>query len=192
MIPKHGWLPRDLSLKDSWLEKHPDNPLQQDLPTRFEEFTLGFDVATTLGAGYALDAACGFEPGIHIFPYLLSEAGYEVEALDKEPKHMDMPSDPRVTRKLQDIADLSQYADNEFPLVVCISVLEHVQHAKREVIVDELFRVARDAVLITTDDLQPKLLAQWATDRGWQAGEYDDADSAQRTKPPVSYLIAIP
>ena len=159
----YGWLSkRDDITRD---ETHFGIPLRQDPPlqTRWEEFQFVKEVLAELPTGLLIDAACGFEPGVHIMPEIAASLGWEVIALDKvKPLPIGafkkpFPKNEKILRVQDDILDLS-YPDNHFDAYICISALEHLTGDMRLRILIEAWRVLRPkgTLIVTMDEKNPR------------------------------------
>lgn len=159
----YGWLTHNPHIirEASWF----GIPLRQDppLPTRWEEFTFVASLLRVFPPGRVLDAACGFEPGVHIMPEIMSSLGWEVEAVDlTEPLEIGafgegFPEDPRIRRSLGDITDLKEFEDASMDAYVCVSVFEHLEPHDMVKALREAFRVLKPEGLfvLTMDELDP-------------------------------------
>lgn len=99
-----------------------------------------------------LDAATGYVNTWHMLPYILVN-GYperHVTTIDANEGTLKMPPHPQVTRHVGDITKLP-FEDNSFDTVCCISVLEHLNDADRELAAKEFLRVARNRLVLTAD-----------------------------------------
>ena len=156
-----GWLAQDLSLpaenhgvlvpRWSALENAP-------FPTRTEEY---WWLAASLEAaerGTVLDAGSGFNPEIHLAPYILGNMGFDVLAVDQNPLTMQMPPHQCVTRAQGDICALSELCDNAFSYWICISTLEHMTYEEQHDALLEAKRLLKPGghVLVTTDETEPE------------------------------------
>lgn len=158
----YGWLPHlsRIVRDESWF----GIPLRQDppLPTRWEEFTFVRDVLDSVEPGRVLDAACGFEPGVHIMPEIAARLGWDVEALDLNPPMtsgafgVGFPEDPRISRVIGDMTSTS-YADASFDAYLSVSVLEHLTSLDAIRSIAEAYRVLRPGGLfiLTMDNMEP-------------------------------------
>lgn len=71
-------------------------------------------------------------------------------------KHRDNIPSGRVTFKVMD-AQRMDFRDNEFEVVLCLSVIEHIpSYEKRLELIREMARVSSDFVIITTTDIDNK------------------------------------
>lgn len=184
----YGWLAKDTSIErnDSWFGV----PLQHDLPTRWEEFTFAREQAAERFSGYAIDAGSGANPQQHILPLILERLGWNIVAIDKDPRSAKMPSGDRLERVVADMRLMpivGAWADAIFS----ISVLEHVSESDRREFVAEAARVADVGALlvVTADQLQPaELTALFAND--FDVGDEIPFDG-EHLSPKVSFVTGV-
>jgi ubiquinone/menaquinone biosynthesis C-methylase UbiE len=180
-----GWLSvrDDIVRDDSWFGVH----LQPDLPTRWEEFDLARTFAKQLKPGRAWDAGTGVTANQHILPMILAGMGWDVVASDIDPRTLEMPSHPNVTREVGDLT-YPPYPDSSFDAVFCISTLEHLRDSDREMFMKQADRVLKPGgvICITADELAPA----WLLGRlpGYHHGERV-ADGVDLS-PAVSFVLA--
>jgi len=150
--------------------------------TRAEEFRLARDKAKAWNGYRALDAATGYVPNWHVFPYILAALSYTVNTIDNDIRTMDMPHNSRVTRKVGDIANLP-YLSRAFDFVSCISVLEHCGRDTQTGFAKEAARVITDGglLVVTADNypgMDPSALANLFKE-DFDIGEYN-GDETER------------
>jgi len=157
----YGWLaPRPgIPRTDEWFGL----PLQKTLETRWEEFTFVRD--TLRGVKHesvedwgAIDAGCGFEPGVHIMPEIMARAGWHVTAVDLKSGCMPMKDHPLIDRVKGDMLD-TPYADSSFDAYVSVSVLEHLSIKDREQAMTEATRLVKPGglLVVTMDGCWPRM-----------------------------------
>lgn len=158
-----GWLAQDLTLpahnhgvyvpRWSALEQAP-------FPTRTEEYWF---VARHLDAaprGFVMDAGTGFNPEIHLLPYILGEMGFAVLAADNNPHTLSMRAHPEVLRCWAHINAMPARLENVFDYWVCVSTLEHLSGDEQ----DATFRTAHRLLkpggyaLMTMDEIEPAVV----------------------------------
>jgi SAM-dependent methyltransferase len=183
MTPAHGSLGRD-----SFRGPIEGVTFDTSLPTRNEEYGLLARVFRAEQPCFVVDAGTGYIPEWHVAPYILRNLGHPVLAIDNEPAHMHMPSDPAINRVLGDMTDIPA-ADGTVDAVVCISVLEHCSADVRAAFAAEAHRILRsDGLLfITADDFDPD---SWsALLPGFDCGLRRDI-GGEPLVPTVSYVLA--
>lgn len=156
----YGYLPPNPSIPRD--ETAFGRPLRPDLPTRFEEFQFVRDeLRHTLAAHpwdrpSLLDAACGFEPGVHIFPEIAEADGWFVRAVDLKEPWPGFPPSKYILRTKADITE-PYFAPESFVAAVCISALEHMTPETQLAAVKEIWRVTRPGgrVVLTIDGADP-------------------------------------
>ena len=128
----------------------------------------------------ALDVGFGLGYGLNI---LAIKAG-SVSGVDVDPKALEYCRNTIIGRnpRLDHLAVYDGYAlpfpDNHFHLVTCVDVLEHVEDYHR--FLDELLRVARRGVFISTPNRRPEYTNKDGTPknywhlREWSFAELDD------------------
>lgn len=103
-----------------------------------------------------LDVGCGLGYGMDIMSARASEVhGVDVDekAVKYATKHA-KSNNPKISQiKVYDGYNLP-YKDNEFDVITCVDVLEHVEDYDR--FIDELLRVSKRAVLISTPNRRPE------------------------------------
>jgi hypothetical protein len=159
--------------------------------TRPEEYDF---VLNNLGPSqFVLDAACGWHPHWHILPELMADNAYFVLAMDGNAEMLyNFPPQPQVVRMMGDICGMP-FANQQFPTVICISVLEHLPPSYQYRAFNELIRVTQDRLIITADASNPETMAQFVEARGFDAGEEinQEGDPLQnKENTPVAYLVA--
>lgn len=188
-----GWLSKNLELPANnhgiiiprWSVKE-----QAPFPTRTEEFWFIAAALEEAPRGRVLDAGTGFNPEIHLLPYILGNMGFPVTALDRNPETRHMPRHRQVHRLVGDMLALP-HPDATFQYWVCVSTLEHLPMPAVERALVEMYRVLAPGgtALLTTDETDPALLAQWFQAFGMDSGAVQPLQGAPLT-PRVSWAIA--
>lgn len=164
---EHGWLMRNDELP--WVI----NGVSVDPATRTrrEEYTWALDMVrryAKAGPRLSLDAATGYVPTWHMWPYILSAETEPtiIFTCDHDERTMSMPYCDNVVREMGDLMALP-YTRGQFDIVTCISTLEHLTPHDAQQAAYELHRVlAPGAVLIVTADEAPWLPALWGFSSG--------------------------
>lgn len=183
-------MPYGFLSENSSIERTPEwfgIPLREDLPTRWEEFTFGAKVLQSREPGSLLDAACGFEPGVHIFPQIAASLGWRVKALDLQPPWEGYPEDPLIERLTGDITALP-FADSTFDAAVCISALEHMEPEVQKRGLEEMVRVCKPGATfaLTIDRVSPLPYVEFL--RGLVYFDYEEPFRGVHLEPAVSFL----
>lgn len=113
------------------------------------------DTLRTRSPGRLLDAACGFEGGVHIFPEIAGHDGWKVDAVDLQAP-VGIPTHPNVTRWKADIC-VPWNPPRAYDAYVNISVMEHLTPEDRTAaIVAATVMLKRGGIfVITMDELPP-------------------------------------
>jgi SAM-dependent methyltransferase len=163
-------------------------------PTRREEYHWAVSVVratTTLPERdlVILDAGCGFDPTIHLFPYMLAKFAGLVLAVDANPEHMQMPVAPGIFRLMGDITRPSG-AQACVDIYTCISVLEHLPAELRMSAFIAAFEILKPGglLIMTADEVSPVALNGWAKAVGFETGPITEGTSD--LSPGVSWLVA--
>lgn len=140
-------------------------------PTRREEYWFMRNFFSQLKPSKVIDAGTGFDPGVHIAPYILVGVGHMVEAVDLDPGK-DYPLHPMVQRSVADIETLAPFADNSFAHWVSISVIEHMGENGGQRAIDQAYRVIRPGgfALVTADCHNPERLNAMLGLAGFETG----------------------
>jgi len=196
MIPSYGWLAHrpDIVRDETWF----GIPLRQDppLPTRWEEFTFARDALASREPGVVLDAACGFEPGVHIMPEIAASLGWHVEAVDLTPPlptgafGVGYPEHELIQRWVGDIIKLP-YETASIDAYMCISAFEHMAVETRVLALQEAIRVLRlgGIFILTMDWLEPAGYVE-ALSPGFDFGE-EIPFEGEPLNPKVSFLLGV-
>lgn len=161
-----------------------------EFPTRREEYWFVATVLADAPRGTLLDAATGFNPEIHVLPYILGNMGFAVTAIDGNPKVREMPLHRQVLHAQANVLRLPLHMDNSFDYTVCISTLEHMPFDAQHACTMELFRVLKPGgyALFTTDENEPELLQGYFQERGWLVGTTHEFQGEQ-LEPRVSWAV---
>lgn len=149
----YGWL----SKRD--LPPHVNGiPLDPELPTRREEYTLVYESVLSLTPGYAVDLGAGYTPERHIASPVLASLGWSVIAMDNNPRILEMPPNPRIKWLHKDFLEAAPYLNRD--LAVCISVLEHLEPEERRKAAENITNIVKDGgtLIVTADEFQPEEL----------------------------------
>lgn len=185
-----------MDLGHGWLAKDPQAPatlagvsFDATLPTRREEYGLVYDAVATLPAARCVDLAAGYVPGWHVAPEILAALGWKVDAVDIDPRSAEMKHCNGVRRIVADMT-ATGLLDGRYPLVLSISVLEHVNDEERRRVAAEAARLAAPGALLvaTADEVPPETLASWFTSRFDTGSLRPDPD--EHLSPRVSYVVA--
>lgn len=174
------WLLRDDSLP--WTVN--GIPVDPATRTRREEYTWAL---AQLDGSLILDAATGYVPTWHMFPYIACNVPIPrtVVACDLDPRQQDMPTHPAVVRMHASLLSLP-YLDAQFDTVCCISTLEHLRPEEAGAAARELLRVCKPGGrMVLTADLAPWLPTLFGLPPG-----SDSADDP-KLSPPVYALAFI-
>ncbi len=94
-----------------------------------------------------LDAGCG---GGSLMIRLAAAGEYALHGIDvSEPGIEHLVKNLRMSAEAGSITDMPQFADDQFDLVICSEVLEHLDDQQVETAVSEIFRVAKRNVILT-------------------------------------------
>jgi SAM-dependent methyltransferase len=147
----YGWLSkRDLPPEVNGI------PLDPDLTTRREEYTLVYETAKDLPPGLAVDVGCGYTPERHIAAPILASLDWAVRAIDSNPRVLEMPPHRFIAWQQKDFTT----ALTETPcytLAVCISVLEHLSKEDQQKAAQNITDSVVDGgtLIVTADEMQP-------------------------------------
>lgn len=165
-------------------------------PTRREEYHWAADVVvrhadrwTDIYNPVVLDAGCGYDPTIHLFPYMIAPYASIVLAVDGNPEHLKMPAAPGIFRLVGDIAQPTGY-EACVDVWTCISVLEHMAPTQQRDALDGAFKILKPGglLVVTADVANPILLQALAIGAGFEVGPITEGESD--LDPKVSYLVA--
>ena len=189
-----GWLPSDQGPPEDVAGVHV--PVWSAIenapfPTRrceYRWFAKQFEAAPR---GTVLDAGAGFNPEIHLMPQILGNLGFDVLAVDAEPLSLQMPLHLKVRRYCGDLCDLP-FAPASFDYWVCVSVLEHMEEAAKLAALEEAFWLLKPGgyALLTTDETEPSLVAEWLTATGFSLGVTDNIPPPSPLSPRVAFAVA--
>lgn len=159
-------------------------------PTRIEEFGFVWQQLEHWPRGRVLDAGAGYNPEVHVLPWITANMGYDVVALDANAEALAMPKHALVERILGDIT-LLDLPDDSFDVWCCISVLEHMRESDKALALHEAFRVLRSGglALLTTDHTPPEETTEWFRSAGFLTGPVEQP-LGPMLNPPVSYIVA--
>lgn len=190
METRHGWLARNPAAPAVLANVVFDG----SYPTRREEYGFLHDALKTLAERWdqlsALDAGCGYNPAIHVAPYIAGNLGLWVEAIDTDLAHLAMQFHPNIRRTFGSLA-ATPFQDGTFDVVYSISTLEHCPPLVQQRFIVEAFRLLKPGgyLLLTMDEIEPDVLAGMFAPL-FDVGEERPFDPDDMLSPRVSYLIA--
>jgi len=189
MIISARWLEPRPELSRDFREVHIDEVHK----TRVEEFTFVRDtLLDTWNVNEIMDAGTGFAVGAHMLPYILGDCGYQVYAVDKDPRTLEMPEHESVSRILADICDLMIPGDC-VDAWVCVSVLEHLTSEQVGQALDEGYRMLRPGglAIVTMDNASPEKLTALLQEHDFAVGSPDPTEPDTPLSPPVGAIVAM-
>lgn len=152
-VVDNRWLTYDPSLPD---EINFVSVPRKDTKTRVEEYHYALSMYRAAGKPLKiLDAGAGYVPNWHVLPYILvtERARARVCAVDNDSRSLNMPPHPNIRRDIGDMTSLP-YGTNAFNFIACISTLEHLAAADRQLAMVELQRVLEPGgmIVVTADN----------------------------------------
>ena len=167
-------------MSTGWLAQEPDGPDTLEgyrldratFPTRYEEFSFVLRTLAHERPGVAVDAGSGFNPEIHLLPYLLARRGWYTIATDVNPESLRMPGSDRVNRLLEDMSLGWSTRGLDADAWTCVSTLEHLQSAQQFMAIDTAFATLRPGgiAVVTTDFMAPGRLRALLRFGGFEVG----------------------
>lgn len=174
-----GWLAQSDSngefLADIWVPRFSQGTVDDEAgavwPTRIEEYRWLAQQLEHWPRGKLLSVGAGFNPEIHVLEYVLANMGYDVVAVDENPRALHMPHANGVQRVLADLCVLP-FAAESFDVWTCVSVLEHLSAEQQTQAFAEAFRVLKPGgiALLTTDETEPAAINTLAKQAGFLTG----------------------
>lgn len=173
--------PFDLEIKrrTKQVEQKPDPSLYSTLddpmevPCQKETYFLALNKYVSQGDN-VLDVGCGLGYGMNI----LSIKAGAVRGLDVDQRSVDFCKQSLIGKNPKllsvDLYDGYQtsFKDKEFDVVTCVDVLEHVKDYDR--FIDELLRITKKAVIISTPNRRPEYTNPDGTPKNyWHLREWD-------------------
>ena len=185
-----GWLPSDFSTIN---ELAPGISVDRaKFPTRYEEYKFIRDTLAKVPPGVVLDAGSGFNPEIHVMPYILEANGWSVMAVDANYESLKMPTSAKVTRYIDDIRDLWRWQGSEMDAWVCVSTLEHMEPLVQSWLTTleaaEGCLKSGGVAVLTADMIAPARLNGLLRYAGFEVGEVVPLQG-KMLSPPVAFAI---
>jgi hypothetical protein len=185
-----GWLPTDASTLDVLEGFRID---RAKFPTRYEEYKFVRDTLAKVPPGVVLDAGSGFNPEIHVMPWILESIGWKVMAIDSNLDSLKMPGTVNTVRHVDDMRFLQRWQGSELDAWVSVSTLEHL-----EPLWDSIFMALQAAygclrhggvAVLTADMLAPARLNGMLASAGFEIGEVVPFTGTMLT-PSVAWAVA--
>jgi SAM-dependent methyltransferase len=185
-----GWLAADFSTQN---ELAPGITVDRaKFPTRYEEYRFVRDTLAKVPTGTVLDAGSGFNPEIHLLPYVLEANGWQVAAVDSNYESLKMPTTMHVTRYVDDIRSLWRWHGSDLDAYVCVSTLEHMEPLLQSWVqaIEVAFACLRSGgiAVFTADMIAPSRLNSLLRWGGFDTGAVEPTPAKTLT-PPVSWAI---
>jgi len=163
---------------------------QAPFPTRRHEYMWTRKQLEEETRGIVVDAGCGFNPDIHVLPFILANMGFRVFAFDTEDQSR-MASHWNIFRYNLSMTNLYVLPPESVDYWLSVSVLEHVTPEVREQTLREAKRLLKPGghVLLTTDETEPETVNSWLAGAGFQTGPVELLMHEQLS-PRVAWAIA--
>ncbi len=166
-----GWLAPEPSGADT-LDDHRIDRVK--FPTRYEEYGFVLRTLAREPTGLVVDAGSGFNPEIHILPWLLEKRGWHVVATDTNPESLALGGEGHLntTRILEDICLGWHTRGLDADAWTCVSTLEHLQPAQQFMVAATAFATVRPGGLavVTVDNMAPERLRGLLRFAGFEVG----------------------